>query len=217
MQVGRKRPAAILTFALCNFHFAMFLFFLIPLGHAAGTEKDLEGIKKKISKEKQEITKVQKRRARALYKWRRGGSPFVLLNGSSSVTELMQRKRYLELTLAYDHNLVTYLRGESVRQEALQRELAKKREEVEEQRRALVGIKESIRVEREKKKELLSSLRREKDTHVRALKELEQAALRLQKMMDEISRKSVVRPVPAGGGFEAMKGKLEVPVRGGGV
>ena len=251
-----------------------FLFSLtVPLAHVAGTEKDLEGIKKKISKEKQEITKVQKRegsvlqslekidaaldrknaelkkvnsrleailvelqkkeqelekvgsslrgrrdllkrRARALYKWRRGGSPFVLLNGSSSVTELMQRKRYLELTLAYDHNLVTYLRGESVRQEALQRELAKKREDVDEQRRALVGIKESIRVEREKKKELLSSLRREKDTHVRALKELEQAALRLQKMMDEISRKSVVRPVPAGVGFEAMKGKLELPVRG---
>src|SRR3990172_4274922 len=105
MQVGRKRPAAILTFALCNFHFAMFLFFLIPLGHAAGTEKDLEGIKKKISKKKQELEKVGsslrgrrdllKRRARALYKWRRGGSPFVLLNGSSSVTELMQRKRYL--------------------------------------------------------------------------------------------------------------------------
>ncbi|MBI2350242.1 MAG: peptidoglycan DD-metalloendopeptidase family protein [Deltaproteobacteria bacterium] len=262
-----------MTFALCNFHFAMFLFFLIPLGHAAETERDLEGIKKKITKEKQEITKVQKRegsvlqslekidgalerknaelkkvnsrfeailvelqkkeqevekvgsslrgrrdllkrRARALYKWRRGGSPFVLLNGSSSVTELMQRKRYLELTLAYDHNLVNYLRGESVRQEALQRELAKKREDVDEQRRALVGIKESIRVEREKKKELLSSLRREKDTHVRALKELEQAALRLQKMMDEISRKSVVRPVPAGVGFEAMKGKLEFPVRG---
>jgi len=55
-----------LTFALCNFHFAMFLFFLIPLGHAAGTEKDLEGIKKKISKEKQEITKVQKREGSVL-------------------------------------------------------------------------------------------------------------------------------------------------------
>ena len=251
-----------------------FLFSLtVPLAHAAETEKDLEGIKKKITKEKQEITRVQKkegsvlqslekidaaldrknaelkkvnsrleailvelqkkeqevekvglslrerrdllkRRARALYKWRRGGSPFVLLNGSSSVTELMQRKRYLELTLAYDRNLVNYLRGESVRQEALQRELAKKRADVDEQRRALVDIKESVRVEREKKKELLSSLRREKDTHVRALKELEQAALRLQKMMDEISRKSVVQPVPAGVGFEAMKGKLELPVRG---
>ena len=249
------------------------LFFLFSVGHAAETEKELEGIKKKIAREKQQITKVQKkegsvlqslekieealerknaelkkinsrleailadmqkkeeetekigsslrarrellkRRARALYKWKRGGSPFVLLNGSLSATELMQRKRYLELTLAYDQDLVKFLRGESVRQEALRRELARKREDVDAQRLALVEIKESIRLEREKKKELLSSLRREKDVHVRALKELEQAALRLQKMMDEISSKSVVQPVPAGVGFEAMKGKLDFPVRG---
>lgn len=248
-------------------------FLLFSTLHAAQAEKDLEGIKKKMAKEKQEITKVQKkegsvlqslekieevlerkntelkrvnskleailadmqkkqdeaekiasslrarrellkRRSRALYKWQRSGSPFVLLNGSLSVTELMQRKRYLQLTLAYDQDLVKFLRGESARQEAVGKELARKRAGVDEQRRALVGIQESIRLEREKKKDVLSSLRREKDAHVRALKELEQAALRLQKMMDEISRKSVIQPAPAGAGFEAMRGKLDLPVRG---
>ena len=44
-----------------------FLFFLsVPLAHAAETEKDLEGIKKKIAKEKQEITKVQKKEGSVL-------------------------------------------------------------------------------------------------------------------------------------------------------
>ena len=250
-----------------------FSFLLFSMLYAAEAEKDLEGIKKKMAKEKQEITKVQKkegsvlqslekieetlegknaelkrvnskleailadmqkkqdeaekiasslrarrellkRRSRALYKWQRSGSPFVLLNGSLSVTELMQRKRYLQLTLAYDQDLVKFLRGESARREAVGKELARKRAGVDEQRRALVEIQESIRLEREKKKEVLSSLRREKDAHVRALKELEQAALRLQKMMDEISRKSVVQPAPAGVGFEAMRGKLDLPVRG---
>lgn len=248
-------------------------FLLFSTLHAAEAEKDLEGIKKKMAKEKQEITKVQKkegsvlqslekieealerknaelkrvnskleviladmqkkedeaekiasslrtrrellkRRARALYKWRKSGSPFVLLNGSLSVTGLMQRRRYLQLTLAYDQDLVKFLRGESARQEAVGKELARKREGVDEQRRALVEIQESVRLEREKKKEVLSSLRREKDAHVRALKELEQAALRLQKMMDEISRRSVVQPAPAGAGFEAMRGRLDLPVRG---
>lgn len=256
---------------------AISLFFLFSLlgsmALAAEADKELEGIKKKIAKEKQEITKVQKKegsvlqglekiegalerkneelkkvnsrlesiladlqkkeeeaekigsslrgrrdllkgRARALYKWQRGGSPFVLLNGSLSVTGLMQRKHYLQLTLAYDQGLMANLREQSVRQEILKRELAKRREEVDQQRRALVDLKESIRLEREKKRELLSSLRREKDVHVRALKELEQAALRLQKMMDEISRKAMVQPVPAGTGFETMRGKLDFPVRG---
>lgn len=243
------------------------------LAHAAETGKELEGIKKKIAKEKQAITKVQKKegsvlqslgkieealerkngelkrinsklesiladlqrkeeeaekigsslrarrellkkRARAVYKWQRGGSPFVLLNGSLSATELVQRKRYLELTLAYDQELVRSLGAESARRESLRRELLKKRQDVDEQRKALVEVKESIRVEREKKREILAGLRREKDSHVRALKELQQAALRLQKMMDEISRKTPARPAPAGTGFEAMRGRLEFPVRG---
>ncbi|MBI2540392.1 MAG: peptidoglycan DD-metalloendopeptidase family protein [Deltaproteobacteria bacterium] len=243
------------------------------LAHAAETGKELEGIKKKIAKEKQAITKVQKKegsvlqglqkieeslerkngelkkinsklesiladlqrkeeeaekigsslrarrellkkRARAVYKWQRGGSPFVLLNGSLSATELVQRKRYLELTLAYDQDLVRSLGAESARRESLRRELLKKRQDVNEQRKVLVEVKESIRVEREKKREILAGLRREKDSHVRALKELQQAALRLQKMMDEISRKTPARPAPAGAGFEAMRGRLEFPVRG---
>ncbi|MBI2349425.1 MAG: peptidoglycan DD-metalloendopeptidase family protein [Deltaproteobacteria bacterium] len=243
------------------------------LAHAAETGKELEGIKKKIAKEKQAITKVQKKegsvlqglqkieeslerkngelkkinsklesiladlqrkeeeaekigsslrarrellkkRARAVYKWQRGGSPFVLLNGSLSATELVQRKHYLELTLAYDQDLVRSLGAESARRESLRRELLKKRQDVNEQRKVLVEVKESIRVEREKKREILAGLRREKDSRVRALKELQQAALRLQKMMDEISRKTPARPAPAGAGFEAMRGRLEFPVRG---
>ncbi|MBI2985761.1 MAG: peptidoglycan DD-metalloendopeptidase family protein [Deltaproteobacteria bacterium] len=267
MNSGRRIAGVVLQAA------AFLIFLLTPLAHAAETTKELEGIRKKIAKEKQEIAKVRKkegsvlqslekievalekknqdlkrvnsrlesiladlqkreeeaekiglslkarrellkRRARALYRWQRGGSPFVLLNGSLSVAELMQRKRYLELTVGYDQDLVQFLRGESLRQEAVRKELARKREDVDEQRKALVGIKESIRSEREKKKELLASLGREKDARVRALRELEQAALRLQKMMDEISRKSVAPPVPAGVGFEAMRGKLDFPARG---
>lgn len=252
-----------------------FFFLLAPVVHVAEVEKELEGIRKKMERERQGITSVKKkegsvlqslekveqelekksrelekvnsrlesilldlqkreeevsqlssslkarggllqRRARALYKWHRGGGPFVLLNGGFSVAELMQRKRYLGMTLAYDQELVEQLRSESARQEALKKELTQKREELDGQRRALVEIKESIRLEKEKKKEILLSLGREKEVHLRALKELEQAALRLQKMMEEISRKSVAKSdrAPAGVGFELMRGKLEFPVRG---
>jgi septal ring factor EnvC (AmiA/AmiB activator) len=248
---------------------------LSSLAQAAEVQRELEGIKKKIEKERQGISKVKKKegsvleslakieeqldrenrelkrvnatlestladlqnkedeaqkissslgarrellkkRARALYRWQRGGSPFVLLNGGSSVVELMQRKRYLELTLAYDRALLRQLSEAATRQQVLKRELEREREELDRQRRSLVEIKESVRLEREKKKELLSSLRREKEAHMRALKELDQAAQRLQKMMDEITRKSVAltKEPPPGAGLEALRGKLEYPVRG---
>ena len=157
-----------------------------------------------------------KQRARALYKWQRGGSPFILLNGAGSVAGLMQSKRYLEVTLAYDRKLVDQLSDESHRQLAIKKELEQRRAEVDRQRRSLIEIKESIRVEREKKKDVLAGLRREKESRERALKELEQAALKLQKMIDEMSRKSaaISKDVPAGTGFEALRGRMDYPVRG---
>jgi len=157
-----------------------------------------------------------KQRARALYKWQRGGSPFILLNGAGSVAGLMRSKRYLEVTLAYDRKLVDQLSDESQRELAIKKELEQRRAEVDRQRRSLIEIKESIRVEREKKKEVLAGLRREKESRQRALKELEQAALKLQKMIDEMNRKSAAssKDVPAGTGFETMRGRLDYPVKG---
>lgn len=263
------RPAGLFFVA------AFLLSFAVQRTHAAEVERELEGIRKKIERERQGITKVQKKegsilqglekieaeldrknhqlkkvnaklesvlaelqkkeeavarlssslksrrdllrkRARALYKWRRGGSPLVLLSGGASAVEIMQRKRYLELMLAYDRQLVDHLVDEAARQEAVKRELAQKREEAAAEKKSLVGVQESIRLEREKKKEVLASLRREKEARSRALKELEQAAQRLQRMIDDISRRSVVesKGLGPGRGFEAMRGKLDFPVRG---
>ncbi len=254
---------------------ALLFFNILPVAQAAQVERELEGVKRKIEKEKQGITKVERkegsvlkslekieeeldrkntelaginsklkailadlqrekseaqqislsletrkellgRRAAALYKWLRGGSPFILLNGGLSIARLMQGKRYLELTLAYDQNLVSSLHAQAGRLEAVKEDLAQKREEVDRQRKSLVEVKEAIKLEKAKKEMILSSLRSEKETRVRTLKELEQAAQRLQKMMDEISRNALggFKVPPSGSGFDLLKGKLDFPVRG---
>ncbi len=251
------------------------LLLLSQVIYGADREKDLEGIKRKIKKEKQGIIKVKeeegsvlqslekvekrlegqisrlkginasfkaisldlqkrereeellslslrvrrrlfKKRARALYKWQRGGSPFILLNGGGSVTDLMRRKRYLELMLVKDRELVDNLHSESAEQQALKKALVDKRKNLDRQKSALLKVKGSIRQERRKKRQILARLKREKKIRTRALEELEQAAHRLQKMMNEIVRKPMVKPVKAyrGKGFAAVKGRLPYPVRG---
>ncbi|MEE9569037.1 MAG: hypothetical protein V3W37_06610, partial [Candidatus Binatia bacterium] len=78
----------------------------------AGMEAFLVDLQKKEREEKLLAHSLTERRglfqerARALYKWQRGGSPFILLNGGGSITDLMRRKRYLELMLAKDQDLV---------------------------------------------------------------------------------------------------------------
>ena len=156
------------------------------------------------------------KRAVALYRWHRGGGPLVFLKDGVPLAVLLQRQRYLETTLRFDRKQVQQLSAETAHQERVAEELARKKEELHEQRRSLAELQEAVRKDAEKKKQLLASLRQEKADRVRALKELEQAAVRLQKMMDEISRRaSRKRPGHAAShGIELSRGKLEWPVRG---
>lgn len=157
-----------------------------------------------------------KRRAAALYRWQRSGSSLILLSGVENVGELMRRQRYLAATLAYDNAQIERLDDESTRQKALAQQLEEQRAAASNQKTKLTEIQNSIRADRRKKELVLASVRREKDGRQRALKELEQAALRLQKMIDELNRRSagVPRQGPSGTAFEALRGKLDYPVRG---
>jgi septal ring factor EnvC (AmiA/AmiB activator) len=187
----------------------------------------LDAITREMARKQSEVEKILasigqkrellRRRAVALYRWTKGASPVTVLGGEATLGGFLQRARYLEVTIAFDRDLVERLGEEVERQETLRRELAHQQEELAGQRWTLSEAKESVRKEAEKKRQILASLRREKDTRARALKELEQAALRLQKMIDELSRKAAInkpQKPPAGAGLVVLRGKLEWPVRG---
>jgi murein hydrolase activator len=156
------------------------------------------------------------RRADALYRWQRTGSPLVIFNGDLSLNSLLKRRYYLRRTVAFDREMVQSLNVQAARQEMLTQELARKRQDVEEQRRDLAEVKEAVQKEAQKKREMLASIREEKESRQRALKDLEQAAIRLQKMIEELSRRSAgnSKQAPAGSGLESMRGKLDWPVKG---
>jgi septal ring factor EnvC (AmiA/AmiB activator) len=160
------------------------------------------------------------KRAAALYRWRRSGTPLIFLDDHKSLAGLMQRQRYLQAALSFDRALLAQLEDESRRHAVLLEELAQKRMELAEQKAALGAAKEAMRKEAQKKQSLLASVRREKQTRLRALREMEAAAQRLEKMMEEIARRAVVKPrdLPAGPssgvGLAALRGLLDWPARG---
>lgn len=252
------------------------LFWLIPGSlNAAAANRELEGIRKKIAKEKQSISQAHQRegsilqalakieneltkktkhlqqtqlkldaivldlqkkeaeeqklkasigrrgelfqkRAVALYQWWRRGSPFILLSGElSSVAALLQRRQYLKAAVSFDHELIQQLTEEVRQQTLLRTELLRRRQELDEQKLALDQARQSFRIELENKKQLLASVRQETAMRVKALKELEQAALRLQKMMDEIAKKARSKPAegPPARPMDA-RARFDWPVKG---
>jgi murein hydrolase activator len=156
------------------------------------------------------------RRAEALYRWQRSGSPMMIFNGDLSLNSLIKRKHYLQRTVAFDRAMVQSLNEQAAHQEMLAQELARKRQDVDDQRRDLAQVKEAVQKEAQKKRELLASIREEKESRQRALKDLEQAAVRLQRMIEELSRRSAAKSkeASADGGLESMRGKLDWPVKG---
>lgn len=160
------------------------------------------------------------RRAAALYRWRRTGSSMSLLKGAQSLGSFLQRAHYLQAALTFDQDLLAQLREASQRQALAQQALSAKKAELDGQKKALGAAQEAVRREAEKKKILLASLRQEQQTRSKALREMEAAALRLQKMLDDISRRALRKPpeLPerpsAGVGLDAGRGRLEWPVQG---
>lgn len=164
--------------------------------------------------------KLLHKRAVALYRWQRSGGPALTLAWDGSLSGFLRRKRYLEIALAFDRNLLAALDDENRRHAAVQEELARKKLQLERQQQSIVTAQAAVRQEAEKRKLLLASLSRERESRLRALKTMEAAALRLQKMLDDIARRSMGKSraapsyPPAGSGLDALRGQLDWPVRG---
>lgn len=191
------------------------------------------GVSVRLEENRQSFSK----RARALYKWQRWGSPFVLLSGDVSVIELMRRKRYLETILDHDRRLIAKLLAQTDELARLRSDLEVQREALQAERSKAVTLKASIRREQERKRATLYAIQREVQLRTQALDELERASRKLQELIDR-SPKAVVEAkgaakVPAASkpdlpvkaredvtaaeiwdGFESGKGRLELPVNG---
>jgi septal ring factor EnvC (AmiA/AmiB activator) len=160
------------------------------------------------------------KRAAALYRWQRTGSPLMALNGDVSLSDFMRRQRYFTAALSFDQELLAKIDEEAKEYDVVRQELADKQEELAEQKQIIGTAREEIRREAQKKQLLLASLRREKQTRLRALQQMEAAARRLEKMLDEIARRAAIKPrdLPSapspGSGLAALRGRLEWPVRG---
>jgi septal ring factor EnvC (AmiA/AmiB activator) len=161
-----------------------------------------------------------RQRATALYRWQRSGAPLKLAEGASDFSAILKRHRYFAATLAFDRGLIGELHSETQRQENLGRQLSEQKDRLAAQKRLLVLARAAVAQEMDKKKMLLISLRQEKDSRLKALREMAAAAQRLQKMLDEIARRTIVRPkeLPApsspGRGLDSLLGQLDWPVKG---
>ena len=187
------------------------------LGAIEKTEAEAREVRSSISQREA----LFRQRATALYRRQRSGGDFWWFAESPSVhSATLKRHRYFAATLAFDRGLIGELHSETQRQESLRRQLSEQKDRLAEQKELLVLARAAVAQEMDKKKTLLISLRQEKDIRLKALRDMAAAAQRLQKMLDEIARRTIVQPkeLPerssTGRGLDSLLGQLDWPVKG---
>lgn len=188
------------------------------IGEIARTEAELGNLRGSIAQRQDWL----RRRAQALYRWQRGGNDFWIVDGASDLSAAQRRRRYLQATMDFDRGQLGDLQNESRRQEILRRQLTGQQARLAGQQKLLLSARAAVTQEAAKKSALLSALRQEKDRRLIALRDMEAAAQRLQKMLDDLARRAIAKPAPAprvpspslGRGIEALQGQLDWPVSG---
>ena len=183
-------------------------------------ERDVDDAKRAVNEASRAFEEGQGAlagRVRALYRWQRAGTPFVLLNGEFSMIELMRRKRHLETVLSRDRALIGRLSQNVRRSRGLKARVEARRRELSEQRDAVAALRDELKEERARKQATLQTLRGERALRERALDELKQAARRLQGIISGSGKGGGPAPsapatAPRGG---LAGGSLELPVTAG--
>ncbi len=180
------------------------------------TESKIAKVESEISQNKSNIEKHgewMKRKIREINKYGHNWDVVMLLLSSDDVSQLMRRGKYLQYITIYEHKLLRSYRDslEDLNEKekqlvALKGELIKNKEQVK-------AEEQSLAEKKNKKEMVLASVKKEKTSYSKMLKEMEDVSRRIQEIIRE-SEKAEKRDVSFGKGFSALKGKLPWPVNG---
>jgi septal ring factor EnvC (AmiA/AmiB activator) len=182
------------------------------------TEARIAKVESEISHNKGNIERHRewmKRKLRAIFKYGNQPDSVMLFMGTDDISQLMRSSKYLQYITLYERKLLeSYkdtLAGLSEKEKqlvALKRDLVKNRETVRAEEASLADKKT-------KKEMLLASVKREKVSSAKMLRELENASKKILEIIRDSEKAEKQKEVPfSGKGFPGLKGKLPWPVEG---
>ena len=181
----------------------------------AKTEKSISAQEVEVSRLRGQMAATQKlleTRVAALYKASKMG-PWIFLLSAENYGDLLRTLTFLRAMVDHDGRLLTAFEEQLEQEEALQRNLASCRSELQEKQSQVSLKKQEIETLRRRKQRALKEVRKEKTSFAKAIRDLERQAEKLQSMIQTLSDETE-SDSRRGLGFQAMKGRLPLPVAG---
>lgn len=175
--------------------------------------KEISATQRRIN-ENQAALSAQKaylgRRLRARYQFGELGVLKVVMS-SHSLAELTKRQKFLDLIFEQDQATITRFRETLARLEADRAQLEQTEAELRQNELDRRAAEQRLTQEKTRQEKLLTAVKQDLQTHLRALAELEQSRLELEQILSGFDRKTAGHE---GEGMGRFKGALCFPVRG---
>ena len=183
-------------------------------------ERAIAELDREILQVERELQRTKERwaqRLRALYKQGQFGV-FRLLLSAENLTDMALRMKYLGTITAQDRALSEHYATTMAELGDKQRILQARRAALATNRNQIRATQEEIAEEKWRQRILLAKVREEKQGHLTAIRELEEASTHLQQLINQLQkrRETIAKTTPPhpAGPFTTLKGKLPWPTEG---
>jgi septal ring factor EnvC (AmiA/AmiB activator) len=180
------------------------------------TESQIAEVEYDISQNKSNIEKHMewmKRKIREMNKYGHNWDLVMLLLSSDDVSQLMRTGKYLQYITIYENKLLKSYKDSLEDLNKKEKQLIALKGELISNREQIKAEELSLAEKKNKKMMLLASVKKEKNSYSKMLKEMQDVSRRILEIIKE-SEKTEKENVSFGKSFSSLKGRLPWPVNG---
>jgi murein hydrolase activator len=179
------------------------------------TQARISAVEREVADNRREIELITdwvKRKMRVLYMQRKISSSGLLLMNAQDISRLQKNLKNLEFMTGYENRLLTGYKETLARLSEQEMQLVALKGELIRQHQKVASEEGRLSQKKSRKEKLLTSVKKEKSSHLAAMRELEQASKKILELLKATEKRKDART--EGTGFASMKGKLPWPVQG---
>jgi murein hydrolase activator len=182
------------------------------------TESKIAQVEDDIARNKSTIDNLRewiKRKLRVIHRYGLNSEVFMLFLSAEDISELVRTGKYLQYITAYEHGILKTYKGALESLTEKEKQLIGLRKELSRNKEKVQAEEESLEEKKNKKESLLATVKKEKTTHTRMLREMEESSQRLLDIIRESEKADKEKEETfSTRSFAGLKGKLPWPVDG---
>ena len=184
----------------------------------SNTESKIAQVENDIARNKSTIDNLRewiKRKLRVIHRYGLNSEVFMLFLSAEDISTLVRTGKHLQYIAAYEHGILKKYKGALESLTEKEKQLISLKKDLSQNREKVQAEEESLEEKKNQKALLLATVKKEKVSHTRMLREMEESSRRLLDIIRESEKADKEKEETfSTKSFAGLKGKLPWPVDG---